>query len=334
VACSGLNSSPVYSTIEWDSRFRYTDTVKQIYTPIFTEAIAAYQSCCEKNGLSPKSVRSYQGYAERFLEYAEQRGAIHWSDITGDLVQSFFLTLSNYYKVTIKNALYGTRRFFKFLYVNEYTSRDLSGLVVSLKIRAQTKIPSIWNKDEVLQLLSAVDRGNSSGKRDYAILLLVTRMGLRIGDVVKLQFEELNWSQQSIEFIQSKTNRRTHLPLLKDVGWALIDYIQNGRPKIDSNYVFVTHIPPFTNFSPDNCHRYLIAKLMKIAGIQNQSHQKRGMHSLRYTLANRMLANKEPTRSISAALGHANPDSVSIYLKTDIEALRECALSLSEVGIW
>lgn len=100
----------------------------------------------------------------------------------------------------------------------------------------------------------------------------------------------------------------------------MIDYVQNGLSGIESPYLFLTHNPPFK-------------KYMIVAGIQEQSNQKRGMHSLRHTLANRLLENHESTHTISSALGHSSPDSVSVYLKTNIERLRECSLTPSKVGL-
>jgi integrase len=181
--------------------------------------------------------------------------------------------------------------------------------------------------------LGAIDRGNPSGKRDYAIILLVARLGLRVGDVNNLKLENIDWRKAILEIVQNKTHNPIRLPLLKDVGWALIDYIKNGRPKVDLRYVFLTHVPPIKGFANDNHLHATIEKYMILAGIQNQPRKKRGMHSLRHSLANRMQENREPAHAISSALGHASPDSASVYVKTDIELLRECALVPSEVGI-
>ena len=120
---------------------------------------------------------------------------------------------------------------------------------------------------------------------------------------------------------------------MKDVGWAIIDYVQNGRPKIDSPYIFLTHIPPFKHYSSSNHLHATIAKYLALTDIQNQPRKKRGMHSLRHTLANRLQENRESYHTISSALGHSSPDSASVYGKTDIELLRECALDPLEVGI-
>lgn len=221
----------------------------------------------------------------------------------------------------------------RYLFRNEYIDKDFSQFVGKVSVRTQTKIPSIWTKEEVLKLLAAIDRGNPSGKRDYAIILLVARLGIRVGDVNNLKFENIDWQKNSISFVQRKTGHRVCLPLLKDVGWAIIDYVKNGRPKIDSPYIFLTHIPPFKHYADENHLYATIQKYLSLTDIQNQPRKKRGMHSLRHTLANRLQENRESYHTISSALGHASPDSAAVYVKTDIELLRECALDPTEVGL-
>ena len=136
---------------------------------------------------------------------------------------------------------------------------------------------------------------------------------------------------QRIDFVQGKTQHRISLPLLKDVGWALIDYIQNGRPKIDTPYIFVTHVAPFKEFDQGNRHSRMVRKYMNLAHLTSVNTHKCGMHSLRHTLASTMVENREKFSNISATLGHRSEDSTAIYLKTGVELLRDCALEIPEV---
>jgi site-specific recombinase XerD len=129
----------------------------------------------------------------------------------------------------------------------------------------------------------------------------------------------------------SKTGQHIELPLLKDVGWAIIDYLQNGRPATTSECIFVRHRAPFNaiggvgTFTAE-LHRYIIK-----AGIDISGTQRHGMHSLRSTLAGNMLDIKAPLPIISEALGHRSVNTTSIYLKIDIEGLRKCAIDPEEV---
>lgn len=294
------------------------------------------ESFCEhlsEIGRSPKTIDSYQRYAMRFLNHLENYGVMELADISVDFLYSYIAAQSGRNRSTVKSTLGPVRIFLRFLYLNEYIPQDISQFVGSVNVRSQVRIPSVWTKEEVLKLLSAIDRGNPSGKRDYAIILLVARLGIRVGDVNDLKFENIDWQKNRISFVQNKTQNLIILPLLKDVGWAIIDYVQNGRPKINSPHIFLTHIPPYKNYSSENHLHATIAKYLALTDIQDQPRKKRGMHSLRHTLANRLQENRESYHMISSALGHSSPDSASVYVKTDIELLRECALDPLEAGI-
>lgn len=107
-----------------------------------------------------------------------------------------------------------------------------------LKTAASQKLPAVFSEDEVEKILSSFDRENPMGKRNYAIFLLAARMGLRSCDIKALEFSFINWTEKTISFTQKKTKKYLTLPLTDDVGWAVIDYLKNGRPVSDSKYVF------------------------------------------------------------------------------------------------
>lgn len=312
---------------------RYLGSKSMLMIDEYNFAVQAFCEHLSQIGRSRKTIDSYQRYAMRFLDHMENQGVTQLSELSVELLHSYTATMSGKNRATVKSALGPVRIFLRFLYINEYLGQDLSQFVGSVNIRAQTRIPSIWTKEDVLKLLAAIDRGNPSGKRDYAIILLVTRLGIRIGDVNNLKFENIDWQKSGISFVQNKTHNRICLPLLKDVGWAIIDYVQNGRPKINSPYIFLTHIPPYKNYSDDNHLHATIQKYLAMTDIQDQPRKKRGMHSLRHTLANRLQENRETSHTISSVLGHSSPDSAAVYVKTDIELLRECSLIPPEVEV-
>lgn len=312
---------------------RYGMLIVPFLTDNFNEAVVNFTLHLQEAQRSEKTIASYRRYVSRFLSFVEHSGKFSLEALEVEDVYSYLASLDGTLKTTVKSTIGPVRIFLRYLYLNESIDQDLSQFVTGVETRTQTKIPSVWEKEEVLKLLAAIDRGNPSGKRDYAIILLVARLGIRIGDVNNLKFENIDWDKKCINFVQSKTHHPVCLPLLKDVGWAIIDYVRNGRPNIDSPYIFLTHIPPFKNYSSENHLHATITKYLQLTDIQNQPKKKRGMHSLRHTLANRLQENREPLHTISSALGHSSPDSASVYIKTDIELLRECSLSPSEVGI-
>jgi integrase len=239
------------------------------------------------------------------------------------------LPVHNYGSVGL--ALTCLRSLLQFLHANGYHHQNLSEAVPHQQARGGSSVPSTWTHEDVLALLGAIDRGNPCGKRDYAIIMLVARLGLRAGDVRNLKLEDLKWETNRIEFVQSKTSKQLSLPLLKDVGWAIIDYLRDGRPESDCPYVFLRHTAPHGPVSEGHCFYHIIpiiTRCMRIANMTASFQQKLGLHSLRHTLATRLLEKHTPLSTISGILGHESVESTSVYLKTNTEALRECALGI------
>lgn len=177
-----------------------------------------------------------------------------------------------------------------------------------------------------MKILSMVDRNNPVGKRNYAILLLITRLGLRTRDVSGLRFENFDWEHNRLTLTQHKTGRPLTLPLLEDVGLAVIDYLKFGRPVSGSNTVFLSHKYPFKDFNPSSLYR-IVSEYIHKAGLTVQG-KKRGPHSLRHSLASRLLEENVPLPVISEILGHANTETTAVYLSIGIDQLRRCALEV------
>jgi integrase len=174
--------------------------------------------------------------------------------------------------------------------------------------------------------LDVIDRGNPTGKRDYAMILLVARLGLRSMDVKHLQLEHLHWADNRIEFVAFKTGQPLTLPLLPDVGWAIIDYLKHGRPQVDSPYVFLRHLAPLEPFSDDDHLHQVLEKYCHMAHVPLPPQRKRGFHALRHTLATALLSQDTALPVIAEVLGHADVDSTAIDLKADVDHLRACAV--------
>jgi integrase len=181
-------------------------------------------------------------------------------------------------------------------------------------------------------LLGAIDRSSAKGKRDYAIVLLACRLGLRAGDIRTLKLDHLHWEDSRIEITQSKTTTPLSLPLTEEVGEALIDYLRSGRPKTADREVFLKLNPPFDPFGRNNNLYDVVTYWRQLAGITFRSPQKRGIHSLRHSLATRLLEQGTAFSTIADILGHTSLESTRIYAKADVEALRSVALDTEEVN--
>jgi integrase len=210
--------------------------------------------------------------------------------------------------------------------------KDLSAALPKIQVPRDAAIPSVWDQELVVRLLGAVDRSSAKGKRDYVILLLACRLGLRVGDIRTLKLDQLHWGDSTIEVTQSKTGVPLTLPLTGEVGEALIDYLKSGRPATAHREVFLKVQPPFDPFTANSNLHHIISYWRRLAGIKFRTPQKRGMQSLRHTLATRLLQKGTPFPTIAEILGHTSLESTRIYAKADVEALRSVALDPEEVN--
>lgn len=309
---------------------RYYKHKEILHNQYFIDVISSFKRYCIDKEYSTVTKGHYTKQSERFLDYCDSHGLTSCKEINLTLINNYIKTLAGYAYKTVELQLCSLRSFFRYLHLNYMTDADYSLKIPMIQSRKQTRIPSVWSVDDLKKLISAIDRGNPMGKRDYAMILLACRLGLRVTDIKKLTFDNFHWDDNQLVFVQSKTRTTISLPLVKDVGWAVIDYLKYGRPKVNTDCVFVRHIAPFLPFSEDDHLHQMIVKYMKLAHIPISSKRRVGMHSLRHTLASLLLENNTPLPTISDVLGHVDTDSTAIYLKVDIKKLKECPLNIKE----
>ena len=186
------------------------------------------------------------------------KGSASCGDIDLRLINDYIKTLAGYTYKTVEQNICSLRAFFKFLFESGEVQTDFSTKTPMVQARKQTRIPSVWTKDELKKLIDAIDRGSPKGKRDYAIILLVCCLGIRCADIKNLKLDHFHWEEKKLVFTQSKTKEPLSLPLTAEVGWAVIDYLKYGRPNIDTPYLFVKHMAPFGPFSEaDHLHQLI-----------------------------------------------------------------------------
>ena len=305
---------------------RYMRSLSRVNDPQNQEVLEKFTVHCKTSGYALSTRKSYVRTAENFLSFLEAHN-ISFKTLEAPDLTAFVKTLLGYNYKMVEFVLCGTRAFLRFLSSENAVSADFSESLPNIQSRKQTRIPSVWDKADLIKLLEAIDRGNPSGKRDYAMIMLAARLGLRCIDIKRLTFSNFNWKESYLEFSQSKTSRPVRLPILKDVGWAVIDYIKGGRPVSDSPYVFLRHLAPIEPFSEEDRLHQIIQKYMRLAKLPISGKKKVGMHSLRHTLATTLMENHTPIADIAGILGHQNTESTPTYLKSSLDLLRECALS-------
>ncbi|MEG2464347.1 MAG: site-specific integrase [Malacoplasma sp.] len=280
-------------------------------------------------GISEKTLKSNELYLSRFSEYLSKYKLENISEINNNHILGFINTLAGTSKATIYCTLCTLRVLLRYLHTEKFVETDFSYIVPKINIDKTSRVPSAYSKDEIEKLLGSIDRGSPKGKRDYAMILLASRLGMRAGDICCLSFKNIKWEHNTLEFIQQKTNKKAILPLTSEVGSALINYLKYGRPINDSNNIFVRHTCPISPLTPPTLHS-IVWKAMQGAEIYIPNGKKHGPHSLRHSLASALLEENVPLHVISEVLGHSNTDTTAIYLKINVDQLRNCALDIND----
>jgi len=302
---------------------RYSRSVGKL-TAGQADVVSRFQAWLQAAGCAASTVRAYGTVAGEFLAFTGRRGGL--AGLDAGAIGAFVATLAGYQAKTVEHKLCAVRSLLRFTAGEGLVDVAVLEAVPAAKSSRQARIPSVWDPGDVTKILQAVDRGNPCGRRDYAIILLITRLGLRGIDVKRLRFADLDWPGNRLSVVQAKTGHRVQLPLLKDVGWALIDYVQHGRPACDCPQVFVRHTAPIGPFSDEDHLHQILVKHARAAHVPVGENRRHGMHSLRHTLATRLMEDGTPVELIVDILGHQSVASTGVYLKSSLGLLATCAL--------
>ncbi|QKY71718.1 integrase [Lentibacillus sp. CBA3610] len=275
-------------------------------------------------GLSEDTINNNKLYLHRFLSYLDSNRVLALSDLDKKHILGFINGLGSASKSTIHCTLCSLRCFLRYLFDTEYLDSDLTYLVPKSRYRKEARLPTTYTKDEVELLLNAVDTASPKGKRDIAMILLAARLGLRASDICGLKFENIHWGTNTIHLTQRKTQEKIELPLLVELGNAIIDYLKYGRPMSDLPYIFLRAQQPYDKLEEPTLHS-IVSFYLKRAGISNIDQKKHGPHALRHSLAGILLEQKTPIPVISEVLGHSKYGGVQTYLRIDLTSLRQCA---------
>jgi site-specific recombinase XerD len=290
------------------------------------------QYCKDRLYLRPSTLRERTTELTIFLDFLHSRKARTLDQIQALDLSEFVSCRDHLKPQTVARIVSDLRCFLRFLTMRGILQKDFSAELPKIRVPRDATIPSVWDHELIVRLLGAVDRSSAKGKRDYAILLLACRLGLRAGDIRTLKLDHLRWAESTLEIRQAKTDTPLRLPLTNEVGEALIDYLKSGRPQTARREVFLKVVPPFDPFPQNNNLYHIVTYWRRLAGITFRSSQKRGLHSLRHTLATRLLEKGTPLPTIAEILGHTSLESTRIYAKADVEALRSVALDPEEVN--
>jgi site-specific recombinase XerD len=298
---------------------------------LFVQAVPAYLDFLRKHrGLSGRTLskRTYQLIL--FTEYLERVGISTWKDAQPSALRKFLTQLTGIKPATRLGYASTLRSFHRWAFSHGLLERDYSSAAAAVRQYRLAGIPDLLTDDEVAALLQAVNRSTALGKRDYAILLLGARYGMRPSDIRQLTLDHLDWRGRQIALSQAKTDRPLALPLLPEVQDALIDYLREGRPQTEFRNVFVRHLAPYEPFAPKNNLPTIFQEALRRSGLAERPGRK-GFYLLRHTLASRLLRAGSSIKTIADILGHVHLNSTLVYAKVDLTNLGTVTLSIEEL---
>lgn len=278
-------------------------------------------------GLAEKTERKYRQKLSAFAQYLEGFGIRQLSAITPQHIREFY---ENAGGVPRRNYGSTLRVFFRWAAAQGRLSSTLGDAIPRPRQYRYVGLPDVLSQSDVERVLAAVDRSVPLGSRDYAILLLAARYGLRPSDIRELTLDKIDWRGARIDLRQVKTGRPLALPLLPEVADALSAYLRDGRPASTNRTVFLRHCAPFEPFAKENNLNAIMRKALRRAGLADRS-GRRGLYLLRHTLATQLLASGRPLKTIGDVLGHASTQTTYGYTRVDLVGLRGVAISEEEV---
>ena len=223
----------------------------------------------------------------------------------------------------------------KFLVEQGHKPPYFGMLVKGFKFPMREKLPSVYSTEEITAIGNAINRKELGGKRLYAAFLLGAILGLRRSDIINLTFSNIDWEHNTISLFQEKTKRRVELPLTKEVGSALIDYLKNERKNDCSNkHVFLTLKPPYQKMSVNTLYVGIQTAIWTSGiNVKRRHHGMHAMHAMRHSLATRLLKDGQPLPMIANVLGHSSSNSTKSYLRVDMAGLKKCLLLIPLVPL-
>ena len=303
------------------------DTKPKIFENVLGTSMMNFLSditlmCNLKSG----TVAKYKTYLYKFYTFLSKKSVSGIEQINLSNTLQFFKELDPLQLSAKSHALQVVKCYLKYLHDQDLLDVDYSKNLPQCTYKQQPRLPSTFSEEEIKILLTSIDQGDGKGKRDYAMILLATKLGLRASDIVALKFENILWEQSQIKLLQQKTGKSLFLPLLPEIGNAIINYLKYGRPDSEKSHLFLQAYAPYQEL---NSHSFtkIVDFNIKRAKI-DCANRKHGPHALRHSFAGSLLRAETPMPIISEALGHSHTESTMYYLRIDITTLRQCALNV------
>jgi integrase len=295
---------------------------------VFTEIYFLYEDYLTNKNQKSCSISTKMARIKIFLLFLNRHGISKTEEVSPDTIIDFIGSLK-YSAAYRGNILITLRDFLNCPTIFGLFQKGLEDILKSIQLNRYERLPSFYSNEEVTNILLAVDRNTSQGKKDYAIIILAVELGLRVSDIRKLQMDEIKWDKGTIELFQEKTGEFVQLYMTDNVKWALLDYLMKARPS-NSEYhnVFLRSKAPYTPYSNMTSFYERINKYISLAGVKTKG-KHHGLHSCRHGLATRLMSQGVPITVVSEVLGHKFANVTKDYIRIDIPQLRLVALEVS-----
>ena len=264
----------------------------------------------------------------KYFAWLEERGIQSPREAGPDWIQRFLLDCAERYSPgSIHNIRLYLKKLYAFLKETGQVEFDCQGLL-SFRISREQKVFPSLPKSDIAKLLDTIDRKTKTGRRDYAVMMLGTALGIRACDIIAMKLKDIDWQNGEIQLSQRKTGNVVMLPLTRDVGEALLDYILNARPDCEAEEVFVRIYAPHTPLKAAVTIGEIYAKCCKAAGVSESCR----FHNLRRALGTSMVSNGVSVYDVAQVFGDKDVESVKPYLAADSRHLKMCALPFDGIA--
>jgi site-specific recombinase XerD len=278
----------------------------------------------QERALASTTQAAYTAFVSEFLTERFGAGSVDLSRLcAADVTRFVRRRASTIQSKRVQLMTTALRSFLRFARYRGDIEKDLAACIPAVANWKQSTLPRALPPDQVEQVLNSVDRKTAMGRRDYAILLILARLGLRAGEIRALTLEDLDWKEGLIT-VRGKAGRFSQLPLPKDVGAAIADYLRHGRPTTNSRCVFLRTKAPAGGFQGQSGVGSMVRHALERAGIDSP---RKGAHQFRHALACQMLKQGASLSEIGELLRHRSPQTTAIYAKADLDSLASLALS-------
>ena len=292
---------------------------------LIDQVVAKYERfLVGERALSPATAVSWIAFVRRLLSEKFGNGPVELEKLNASDVIAFIQRHARRYGSSYARKLVAsTRSFLRYLHYKGLHPQDLATSVPRVARWSLSALPKHLPADQVKRVLKACDRRTPLGRRNHVILLLLARLGLRAGEVIRLRLEDIDWDHACL-LVRGKAGRSAQLPLPGDVARAMAQYIRRDRPRCDCRSIFIRDYAPLDGLSKANSIAKIVWQALKNAGVKSA---RAGAHLLRHSLATDMLSRGASLDEIGEILRHRSADTTAIYAKVDLKALRSLAVA-------